>query len=136
MEWVSVTIESEPTSNSADFDPMFPDFRDFPRDGVFVRVCYRNVAYIFGPSLVKCSILCDDRHSKLHAVRLLILLSWLLIMTAACRSQLTLSSVDCTKTMWEMSFLDRFSGSLRSLKIKVNTLKDFLNPKANFVNQG
>lgn len=46
-------------------------------------------------------------------------------MTAACRSQLTLGSVDCTKTMWKMSFLDGFSGSLRSLKIKVNTLKDF-----------
>ena len=28
-KWVSVTIESEPTKNSADLDPIFPDLRDF-----------------------------------------------------------------------------------------------------------
>ena len=27
---MSVTVESEPTTNSADFDPIFPDLRDFP----------------------------------------------------------------------------------------------------------
>ena len=27
--WVSVTIESEPTTNSADFDPIFPDLNSF-----------------------------------------------------------------------------------------------------------
>ena len=43
-EWVSVTRESEPTTNSADFDPMFPDLRVYPGDGVFFRVFYRNVA--------------------------------------------------------------------------------------------
>ena len=43
-KWVSVTIESEPTTNSADFDPIFPDLRDFPRDRLFFKVFYRNVA--------------------------------------------------------------------------------------------
>ena len=43
-EWVGVTIESGPTTNSADFDPMFPDLRDFPRDGVFFRVILKDVA--------------------------------------------------------------------------------------------
>ena len=40
---MSVTIELEPTTNFADFDPIFPDFRDFTGDGVFYRI-YRNVA--------------------------------------------------------------------------------------------
>jgi len=43
-EWVSVTIESEPWTNSADFDPMFPDLWKFPRDRVFFRVFNSNVA--------------------------------------------------------------------------------------------
>ena len=43
-EWVNVTIESEATANSTDFDPIFPRLRDYSRDGVFFRVFYRNVA--------------------------------------------------------------------------------------------
>ena len=42
-ERASVTIESEPTTNCTDFDPIFPDFRDVA-GGVFFRVFYRNVA--------------------------------------------------------------------------------------------
>ena len=41
---MSVTIESEPTTNFADFDPILPDFREFTRDGVFFRI-HRNVAF-------------------------------------------------------------------------------------------
>lgn len=41
-EWVRVTTESEPTTNSADFDPIFPDFRDFPGDGVSFKVCQHS----------------------------------------------------------------------------------------------
>ena len=43
-EWVSITTESEPTTNTADFDPIFPDLRDFPGDRLFFKVFYRNVA--------------------------------------------------------------------------------------------
>ena len=43
-EWVSVTKEAEPSTNSADFDPMFPDLWNFPGDGVCFKVFYRNVA--------------------------------------------------------------------------------------------
>ena len=38
-----LTIESEPTTNSTEFDPIFPDLRDFAGDGVFFRVFYRSV---------------------------------------------------------------------------------------------
>ena len=44
-EWVSVTIESEPSTSSADFDPMFPDLSNFPGYGVLFTVFYRNDAY-------------------------------------------------------------------------------------------
>lgn len=38
-EWVSeCNNRIQPTMNSADFDPIFPDLRDFPWDGVFFRV--------------------------------------------------------------------------------------------------
>ena len=37
-EWVSVTIESDPLANSADFDPMFPDLWNFLRTESFFRV--------------------------------------------------------------------------------------------------
>jgi len=69
-EWMSVTIESEPSTNSADFDPMFPYLWNFPVDRVFFRVFYRNVAYlcIFGPSMVKYNVLSNNRRSELHAV--------------------------------------------------------------------
>ena len=36
--------KSELTTNSADFDPMFPDLRDFSGGGVFFTVFYRDVA--------------------------------------------------------------------------------------------
>ena len=64
---MNVTIESKPTTNSADFDPIFPDLREFPGDGVFFRVFYKNVAscsYIFGSSVVKYGILSNNRRSK------------------------------------------------------------------------
>jgi len=41
---MNVTIEPEPTTNSADFDPIFPDPRDFLGDGVFFTLINRNVA--------------------------------------------------------------------------------------------
>jgi len=42
---VSVRIEFEPTMSSANFDPIFPDIRDFQGDGVFFGVLfYRDVA--------------------------------------------------------------------------------------------
>jgi len=44
---VSATIESEPTMNSADFDPTFPELRDFPGDRLLFRVFYRNVAQLY-----------------------------------------------------------------------------------------
>ena len=36
-EWVSVTIESEPSTNPADFDPMFPNLWTLPGDGAFFQ---------------------------------------------------------------------------------------------------
>jgi len=30
----------------ADFDPVFPDFRDFTGDGVFFKIFYRNAALL------------------------------------------------------------------------------------------
>jgi len=41
-EWVSVKTESK--LYSANFDPMFPDHWNLPRDWVFFRVFYRNIA--------------------------------------------------------------------------------------------
>ena len=41
---MSVTVESQPTMNSANFDPICTDLRDFPGDGVFFGVFYRDVA--------------------------------------------------------------------------------------------
>ena len=40
IEWASVTIESEPSKNSADLEPMFPDLRNFPGEGFFFRAIY------------------------------------------------------------------------------------------------
>jgi len=36
-EWVRVTIESEPSTNSADLDPMFPDLWNFPQRWSFLQ---------------------------------------------------------------------------------------------------
>ena len=47
--------------NSADFDPIFPDLKYFPGDGVFFRVFYRNVT-----SVVKYGILRNKRRIKLY----------------------------------------------------------------------
>ena len=41
-EWVNVTIECEPSMNTADFDPIFPVLWNFPGEEVFFRVFYRN----------------------------------------------------------------------------------------------
>ena len=43
-ELVSVTIKSEPSTNSADFDPMFPIPETTPETEFQFRVFYRNVA--------------------------------------------------------------------------------------------
>ena len=69
IERGSVTLESEPSTKSADFDPMFPDLGNFPGDGVFFRVFYRNVALLhLRAQRGKNDILSNNRRSKLHAV--------------------------------------------------------------------
>ena len=66
---MSVTIESEPSTNSADFDPMFPDLGNFRVDRVFFGVFCRNIANLhLWPSVVKYDILSNNRRSKIHAV--------------------------------------------------------------------
>ena len=66
---MSVTIKSEPTTKSAHFDPIFPDLRDFPADGVFFGVFSEMLlSHIFRLSVVKYGILGNNRRSKLHAV--------------------------------------------------------------------
>ena len=54
---MSVTIESEPSKTSADFDPMLPDHLNFP-ETEFSSEHFREMllSYIFGPSVVKCDI--------------------------------------------------------------------------------
>ena len=51
-EWVSVTMEPESTTNSTDFDPMFPDFSG--DQGFLQSILLR---YFSGPSVVKYGIL-------------------------------------------------------------------------------
>ena len=70
-ESVSVRIEFEPTMSSANFDPIFPDIRDFQGDGVFLwGTIFTEMlpSYILGPSMVKYCTQSNKRHSKLHAV--------------------------------------------------------------------
>ena len=57
-EWVSVsiTIESQPPTNCANFDPMLPNLWNFPGAGVFRS------------RVVNYDILRNNRCSKLHAV--------------------------------------------------------------------
>ena len=66
---MSVTIKSKPTTNSADFDPMFSDRSDHP-ETEFSSEYFREMllSYIFGPSEVKYYILRENRRNKLHAV--------------------------------------------------------------------
>ena len=67
--WVSVAIESEPSTKSADFDPMFPGLWNFPGDGVFFKLFYKNVAYFYlQAQRGYCDILSNNRRTKLHAV--------------------------------------------------------------------
>ena len=42
-EWVSERVIIESTTKSADFNLIFSDLEDFPRDGVFLQ-SYRNTA--------------------------------------------------------------------------------------------
>ena len=66
---MSLAIESEPTTNSADFDPIFPDRRDFSGDGVSSEYFTEMLlTYISIPSVVKYGILSNNRCSKLHVV--------------------------------------------------------------------
>ena len=70
-EWVSVsiTIESEPPTNCANFDPMLPNLWNFPGAGVFSEYFTEMLlSYIFRPRVVKYDILRNNRCSKLHAV--------------------------------------------------------------------
>ena len=66
---MSVTIESVSSTNSADFDPMFPDLWNFP-EAEFSSEYFTEMllSYIFGPSVVKYDILSNDKCRKLHAV--------------------------------------------------------------------
>ena len=68
-EWVSVTIESEPKSNSADFNSIFPILETSPERrfslGYFTEML---LSYIFGPSVVEGGIPRNNRRSKLHSV--------------------------------------------------------------------
>ena len=67
---MSVTIESQPTTNSAAFDLTFPDIRDFSSKTEFSSEHFTEMllSYIFGPSVVKYGILGNNKRSKLHAV--------------------------------------------------------------------
>ena len=60
-------MESEPTTNSADLDPMFPELsqRRMFSSEYFTEML---LSYIFGPSVVKYDVLSNNRRSKLHAV--------------------------------------------------------------------
>ena len=67
---MSVTRESEPKTNSTDFDPIFPDLRDFPEtefsSDYFTEML---LSYkFFGPTVVKYGILSKNRRTKLQAV--------------------------------------------------------------------
>ena len=66
-ELVSETIESEPTTNSVDFDPIFPILET---ETEFSSEYFTEMflSYILGPSVVKYSILSSNRRGKLHAV--------------------------------------------------------------------
>ena len=66
-ELVSETIESEPTTNSVDFDPIFPILET---ETEFSSEYFTEMflSYIFGPSVVKYGILSNNSRSKLHAV--------------------------------------------------------------------
>ena len=64
-----ITIESEPPTNCANFDPMLPNLWNFPGAGVFSEYFTEMLlSYIFRPRVVKYDILRNNRCSKLHAV--------------------------------------------------------------------
>ena len=69
-ERVSVTIESEPTKNSTDFDPISTLILETSPEKEFSSEHFTEMllSYIFGPSVVKYGILSNNRYSKLHAV--------------------------------------------------------------------
>ena len=66
---MSVTIESEPSTNSANLDPTFPELSNFP-EMEFSSESFTEMLlnYIFGPSEVKYNIVGNNRCSKLQAV--------------------------------------------------------------------
>ena len=68
-EWVSVTIESEPTTNSANFDRYSLILKTFP-ETEFSSEYFTEMllSYIFGLSVVKYGILSNNRRSKQQAV--------------------------------------------------------------------
>ena len=65
---MSVTIEPELTTNFVDFDPIFPDLRDF-LETEFSSEYFTEIllSYIFEPSVVKYGILSNNRRSN-HVV--------------------------------------------------------------------
>ena len=63
---MSVTIESESSTNSADFDPIFENSPETEFSSEYLTAML--LSHIFGPSVVKYNILSNNRHGKLHAV--------------------------------------------------------------------
>ena len=58
-----------PTLNSVDFNPIFPNLRDFPGDSFFSEYFTEILlSHIFGLTMVKYGILSMNSYSKLHAV--------------------------------------------------------------------
>ena len=56
-EWVSVTTESEPTTNFVDFDPIYSPIWETLPETEFSSECTGTLLfYIFGPSVVKYGI--------------------------------------------------------------------------------
>jgi len=69
-EWVSVTIESEPWTNSF-LIWCSPIFETYPEREFSLEYFTENLmllSYIFVPSMVKYNILSNNRRSKLHTV--------------------------------------------------------------------
>jgi len=67
-ERVSVTIESKPTTNSTDFDPIFPDLRDLPEYGVSSEYFTEMLlSYVFVPSMVDYGRLSNNRSSHMQS---------------------------------------------------------------------
>ena len=67
---MSVTIESEPTTTSANISIRYSLIVETSPETEFSLEYFTEMllSYIFGPSVVKYGILSNNRRSKLHAV--------------------------------------------------------------------